>query len=148
MDERYARNTGAVYSIGYHLVWCPKYRKSVLTGAVEARLTELITAKCAEQGWEIVALETMPDHVHLFLRTDPTDAPARVAAQLKGHTSRVLREEFPHLRRLMGTLWSRSYFMCSVGHVSAATITRYIEQQKPSAARKNRQTQAGGLAGA
>lgn len=136
MDQRYARNTGAVFSFGYHLVWCPKYRKPVITGDVEVRLKELVIEKCAEHGWEVVALETMPDHVNLFLRADPTDAPARIAAQLKGYTSRTLRAEFVHLRRLMGTLWSRSYFMCTVGHVSAETITRYIELQKPSALRK------------
>ena len=136
MDQRYARNTGAVFSFGYHLVWCPKYRKPVITGDVEVRLKELLIEKCAEHGWEVVALETMPDHVHLFLRADPTDAPVRIAAQLKGYTSRTLRAEFVHLRRLMGTLWSRSYFMCSVGHVSAETITRYIELQKPSGLRK------------
>jgi putative transposase len=99
-------------------------------------LKELIAEKWAEREWEIVAVETMPDPVHLFVRAGPTDGPGRIAAQLKGYTSRVLRDEFPHLRRLMGTLWSRSYCMCSVGHVSSATITRYIEQQKPAAARR------------
>lgn len=139
MDERYARNTGAVYSLGYHLVWCPKYRKPVLTGAVDARLKELIAEKCAEREWEIVALETMPDHVHLFLRTDPTDAPARVANQLKGYTSRVLREEFAHLRSRLPTLWSRSYFICSVGHVSETTIRHYIENQPTTPPEKKTQ---------
>ncbi len=130
MDRRYATNSGAVYLLGYHLVWCPKYRKPVLVGEVGARLKELVTERCSERGWEAVALETMPDHVHLFLRADPTDAPAYIANQLKGYTSRVLRTEFAHLRSRLPTLWSRSYFVCSVGDASEETIRRYIEDQQ------------------
>ena len=119
-----------MYSLGYHLVWCPKYRKPVLVGQVEVRLKELLAERCSERGWEIVALETMPDHVHLFVRADPTDAPAYIANQLKGYTSRVLRREFPHLRSALPTLWSRSYFVSSVGAVSESMIRRYIEDQR------------------
>ena len=146
MDRRYARNSGAVYRLGYHLVWCPKYRKRVLFGQVETRLKELIRERCAERGWEIVAMETMPDHVHLFVRTDPTDAPAYVANQLKGYTSRVLRSEFAHLRSVLPTLWSRSYFVCSVGNASESAISRYIEDQqtKPPKYGKNRVSQPDG----
>ena len=130
MDRRYASNAGAVYSLGYHLVWCPKYRKPVLVGQVEVHLKELLAERCSERGWEIVALETMPDHVHLFVHADPTDAPAYIANQLKGYTSRVLRREFPHLRSALPTLWSRSYFVSSVGAVSESMIRRYIEDQR------------------
>jgi putative transposase len=125
----YETNRGAAYSLGYHAVWCPKYRRPVLVGPVATRLTELIEQKCIEHGWSIVALEVMPDHVHLFVRADPTASPSHIANQLKGFTSRALRDEFPHLRRRLPTLWSRSYFVASVGNVSAATIQRYIETQ-------------------
>jgi putative transposase len=102
----------------------------VIVGQVEARLRDLIIERCANRGWEVVSLETMPDRVRLVVRTDPTDAPAFVANQLEGYTSRVLRAEFPHLRSKLPTLWSRSYFISSVGHVSASTIKHYIEHQK------------------
>jgi len=72
----------------------------------------------------------MPDHVHLFLETDPTRAPAHIAAQFKGYTSNVLRREFPEIRSRLPTLWSRSYFIGSVGSVTAAAIQHYIESQK------------------
>lgn len=71
----------------------------------------------------------MPDHVHTFVVSDPTRAPAHLAAQFKGFTSHVLRREFPHLRSRLPTLWSRSYFIASTGAVSAATIKRYLETQ-------------------
>ena len=77
----------------------------------------------------IHALEVMPDHVHLFVESDPTRAPANIAAQFKGSTSRVLRQEFASLRSRLPTLWSRSYFVSTVGQVSAATVQRYIETQ-------------------
>ena len=128
--ERYRHNAGAVFSLKYHFVWCPKYRKPVLTGSVESRLKELLAEKADELGATIHALEVMPDHVHMFLESDPTKAPAHLAAQLKGYTSRILREEFRHLKSSLPSLWSRSYYIGSVGHVSDATVRRYIEMQK------------------
>ena len=125
----YETNRGVAYSLGYHLVWCPKYRRPVLVDAVAARLRELIGQKCDEHGWMIVALEVMPDHVHLFVRADPEASPTHLANQFKGMTSRVLRQEFPALRRRLPTLWSRSYFVSTVGTVSAATIKGYIDTQ-------------------
>lgn len=96
--QRFRRTPGGVCSLGLHLVWCPKYRRRVLGGRVARRLDELIVAIAAEHGWEIVAHEVMPDHVHLFVRVGPTDAPAAVVRAFKGRTARVLRAEFPHLR--------------------------------------------------
>jgi len=125
----YGRTAGAVHSIGLHLVWCPKYRRPVLEGRVAERLRGLIRAKCAERGWTVQALEVMPDHVHLFVRTGPDASPALVAHQCKGFTSRVLRAEFPQLRSRLPTLWSRSYLVASVGRVSEAAIRGYIAEQ-------------------
>jgi len=128
--SRYSRNVGAVYSLQYHIVFCPKYRRKVLVGEVEDALKSLLLQKSQELGLEIKAMEVMPDHVHLFVAADPTDAPQRIVAQLKGFTAHELRERFPYLKSRLPTLWSRSYFVASVGEVSAETITRYIEAQK------------------
>jgi len=122
-------SAGGVYDLGLHVVWCPKYRRQVLSGQVGIRLRELIDAKAAEHGWRLVACEIMPDHVHLFVKTTPKDSPAFVANQFKGSASRALRQEFPHLRSRLPTLWSRSYFAASAGAVSAATVQRYIGTQ-------------------
>ena len=102
-------SAGGVYDLGLHVVWCPKYRRQVLSGQVGIGLRELIDAKAAEHGWRIVACEIMPDHEHLFVKTTPKDSPAFVANQFKGSTSRALRQEFPHLRSRLPTRWSRSY---------------------------------------
>ena len=130
MDSRYAKNTGAVFSLKYHIVWCPKYRRPVLEGAVADRLRILMAEKATELGMTIHALEVMPDHVHLLIESDPTRCVAEIVNRLKGYTSRVLRHEFPSLRSRLPTLWSRSYYAGSVGHVSAATVERYLADPK------------------
>jgi putative transposase len=126
--ERYRHLRGSVSTMTYHFVWCPKFRRKVLVGAIEARLAVLIRKKCEELYCEIVALEIMPDHVHLFLKAPPTHAPQHIANQLKGFTSHELRKEFPVLKSRLPSLWSRSYYVGSAGAVSAATIQKYIEQ--------------------
>jgi putative transposase len=126
----YARNAGAVFSLKYHLVFCPKYRKAVLQGLVASRLKELLAEKAAGLQVTLHTLEVMPDHVHLFMESDPGMAPGKLAAQFKGYTSRILRQEFQHLRSQLPSLWSRSYYVGSIGHVSEATVRRYIETQK------------------
>jgi putative transposase len=111
-------------------VFCSKYRKSVLVGLVAERLQTLLTAKAIELQVILHTLEVMPDHVHLCVESDPGMAPAKLAAQFKGYTSRVLRQEFWHLRSQLPSLWSRSYYIGSVGHVSEATVQRYIAHQQ------------------
>ena len=128
--DRYAKNAGAVFSLKLHIVWCPKYRRKVLVGDIEHRLSELMNQKAEELGLTIHALEIMPDHIHLFIEHDPTRCVAEIVAQFKGFTSRILRNEFPSLRSRLPTLWSRSYYAGSVGAVSEQTVRHYIESQK------------------
>ena len=75
-------------------------------------------------------MEIMPDHVHLFIKSTPIHAPHFIVGQLKGYTSRILRLEFQSLKSKLPTLWTRSYYIESVGHISEATIKKYIEDQK------------------
>ena len=127
---RYARNAGAVFSLKYHVVWCPKYRRSVLMPPVDERLKQLIGEVALEHDFFVHELEVMPDHVHLFVECDPTRSVAEIVNRFKGATSRFLRQEFPHLRSRLPTLWSRSYFVSSVGAVSESAVRKYIENQK------------------
>lgn len=130
VNERWTTSNKAVYNIGYHLIWCPKYRRKVLVGAVELRLKELLQEKAKELGLIIDTMEVMPDHVHLFVTSTPVLSPHYIVQQLKGFSSFQLRSEFPKLKSRLPTLWTRSYYCESVGHISAETIKRYIEEQK------------------
>ena len=125
-DTRYRRNAGSVYSLKYHMAWCPKYRRKVLTGDIAEELRSLLYQKAQELDVTIEALEIMPDHVHLLIESDPTEAPQRLANPFKGYPSRMLRQKFPQLCSRLPSMWSRSYYVGSIGHV----CERYIEIQK------------------
>jgi putative transposase len=130
MADRYAKNAGAVFSLKYHVVFCPKFRRPVLAPPIDQRLKEVLAETAAAHGIRFHAVEVMPDHVHLFVEADPTLCVAEMVNRLKGRSSRVLRQEFPTLRSRLPSLWSRSYFTATTGHVSQETIRRYIEAQK------------------
>ncbi len=125
----YQRDEHRVHLIVYHLVWTPKRRKAVLTGAIAADCRRLIEAKCNEKGWQIIELSIQPDHIHLVLRVWPSDSAADIVKAVKGITSRELRKNYPSLLKLP-SLWTRSYFAATAGNVSSETVTRYIEAQK------------------
>jgi putative transposase len=125
----------AVYEINDHLVWSTKYRKGVLVPPIDAELKEILSRSAEEHGYEVLGLEVMPDHVHLFLSAPPAVSPAVIAKVLKGTSARRLFLAFPHLNRQLwgGHLWNPSYYVGTAGHVSAETIRRYIEEQKTHA---------------
>ena len=128
--DRYSVSKTCVYNIGYHLIWCTKYRRKVLYTKIELRLKELIRKKAEEIEVEIVEMETMQDYSHIFVKSKPTYSPHFIVQQFKGYSSRILREEFAELRSRLPSLWTRSYFCESVGCISTDTIIRYIENQK------------------
>jgi putative transposase len=130
MKTRYRRNCGAVYSLKYHIVWCPKYRRPVLEGKIAKRFEVLIREKAKELEIEIHKMSVSPDHVHLFVESDPVLCVAEIVNRFKGYTSHVLREEFDSLRSRLPTLWSRSYYAGTIGGASEAAIRKYIDDQK------------------
>ena len=120
----------AAYQINYHFVWCPKYRRSVLTGAVSDRLVVVLHELVAEMHGEMLELVVRPDHGHLFVSFPPTIAPQQIMHRLKGTTSHTLRHEFPFLRSRLPSLWTRSYYVGTAGHVSSETIRKYRAAQE------------------
>jgi putative transposase len=129
MGQEYRRTATTVSLINYQFVFCPRYRRKVLVKEVDVRFKELVLQLCTENNWLIIAMDVMPDHVHVCLNVLPTDSPADIMAKLKGATSRCLRQEFKHLKHLP-SLWTRSYLVSTAGHVSSETVKRYVEEQK------------------
>lgn len=127
---KYKSNLNVVYSCKYHVVWCPKYRRKVLTGEIEKRLKELIEETAAGINAEIFELEIMPDHVHLLIEVDPQYGINKAVRHIKGVSSHVLRAEFPSLKSRLPTLWTTSYFVSTVGGAPLSIIKQYIENQK------------------
>jgi len=131
MDETsYKSNRNVVYACHYHVVWCPKYRRKVLVPPIDERLKQIIGEICEEHDAEIEALEVMLDHVHLLVSVDPQLGIHRLMKLVKGGASRLLRQEFPVLKRKLPTLWTNSYFCATTGGAPLSVIKQYIEQQK------------------
>ncbi len=115
--------------MNYHLIWCPKRRKKVLVGEVKTRLEQIINEVAKEKSVEILALEIMPDHLHLFVSSHPNIPVHNLIKAFKGRSSNLLRKEYPELLKLP-SLWTHSYFISTAGNVSSETIQNYIEAQK------------------
>jgi putative transposase len=126
----YKSNHNVVYSCKYHVVWCPKYRRSVLTDGVDERLREPIRETCDSMHTDLLEMEVMPDHVHLLIEVDPQYGVHKAVKRLKGYSSRVLREEFPWLKSRIPSLWTNSYYVSTVGGAPLSGIKQYIENQK------------------
>ncbi len=129
-NKPYHTDHSIVYSCQYHVIFCPKYRRPVLSDAVAARMKELVLEKQKEYGYIVMEMEIMPDHVHLLLDIDPRVGVNQVVAKIKGYTSHELRNEFPWLRKRLSTLWTRSKFISTVGAVTLEVVQQYIINQK------------------
>ena len=133
MNNRYNRASHCKYLVQYHIIWCPKFRFSVLGGDAELKLKEILQGICGRYNYDIKALEVTPDHIHIFLSCPPTVAPCDVVRTLKSVSAIEMFDAFPQLKRFYarcGVLWSSGYFISTVGHVSESTVVRYIEEQK------------------
>ena len=132
--ELYHSASHCKYLIQYHIIWCPKFRFSVLKGdVVETTLKQILKKICENYNYKIKALEVMPDHIHIFVDVPQTVAPCDVVRTLKSLSAIELFKVFPQLKQFYarcGVLWSRGYFISSVGHISETTVMKYIEEQK------------------
>lgn len=126
MQYKHSRNK--VFLINYHLIWCPKRRKKVLVGDIKIRLEQIINEVAKEKNIEILALEIMPDHLHLFVSSHPNILIHNLIKAFKGRSSNLLRKEYPELLKLP-SLWTHSYFVSTAGNVSSDTIQKYIQEQ-------------------
>jgi putative transposase len=123
-------NNNIAYNCHYHVVFCPKYRRKVLVSPIDECLKSIILETGEKWRQELIEMEVMPDHVHLILGCDPQFGIHRRTKDIKGTSSRSLRQEFPQLKRKLPSLWKNSYFVCTVGGVTLETLKRYVEGQK------------------
>ena len=124
---------GYVYSLQYHLVWCTKYRKKVLKDGIDLECKKMLQDLAEEYQFQILAMEVMPDHIHIFVDCPQTVAPCDVVRTLKSRTAVELFRIYPELKQFYarcGSLWSRGYFISSIRTISSSTVQKYIENQK------------------
>lgn len=118
------------YACEYHIIWSTKYRRSVLSPEIQERLKALIFQQQEAYQYIVREVESMPDHVHLLASISPTVSVTSVIGRVKGYTAKVLRSEFPALKRRLPCLWTRSKFVASAGDVTLEVLKQYIEDQK------------------
>ncbi len=130
MNTEIKTNSNIAYTCRYHLVFCPKYRRNVLTSPIDERLKTIILETIEKWGQEFIEMEVSPDHVHLLVGCDPQFGIHRLVKFIKGASSHQLRKEFPDLKRRLPSLWTNSYFLATTGGVTIETMKKYIESQK------------------
>jgi putative transposase len=130
MSSQYRSNRNVVFSCKYHVVWCPKYRRSVLVDGADEQLKAIVNRVCEARQAQLIEMEVMPDHVHLLVDVDPQFGIHRLVKEIKGTSSRELRAGFSFLKRRLPTLWTNSYFVSTVGGAPLAIVKQYIENQR------------------
>ena len=115
-----------------HLVWVPKYRKKVLAGPVAIRVRDLLRRIASEHDLHIISGKVARDHVHLLISYRPTQSVSKIVQWLKGISSRVMLQEFAHLRRQFWGrhFWARGYLAVSSGNITDEMIQEYIDKQE------------------
>mgnify|MGYP006297870517 FL=1 len=128
----YRKGAHSVYDIQYHFVWVTKYRYQVLKGEVARRARELIRQSCMSRDIQILQGHISGDHVHILVSSPPSLSPSKIMQYVKGRTSRMLQDEFSHLKkRYWGQhLWARGYYCGTVGTVTDEQIRAYIERHE------------------
>jgi putative transposase len=126
------KGRGYVYSLRYHIVFCTKYRHKIITGSFETWLKEAFENIAESNGFKIVTMEVMPDHVHLLVDCTPQHYIPNIIKALKGNSARFAFKEFPGIKTKLwgGHLWNPSYFVCSISDVTEQVIINYINSQK------------------
>ena len=123
---------GYVYSLQYHLVWCTKYRKQVLKDGLDDECKEMLSRLAEEYKFQIVAMEVMPDHIHLLVDCKPQFFISDMIKIMKGNLARQLFLSHPELKKELwgGHLWNPSYCAVTVSDRSREQVLSYIEGQK------------------
>ena len=131
--DKYIHGRTCVYNINYHIIWCVKYRKKVLTSNISNRLYEILISIGKEKGFTVTECKVGEnDHIHCFISAPPKISITQIVKYLKGISGNILLKEFPELREQLwkGQLWNGSYFCETIGSTSKENIIKYIEKQR------------------
>jgi putative transposase len=132
MAQKTSSSAHSIYAIHFHLVWCVKYRRTVLTRQIGDRVKQIVTQIATEQNCLITAIETDTDHVHILIQLKPTHSIPKIVKLFKGRSARFIFQEFPEIKNRLwgGHLWSPSYYIGTVGGAPLSTIKNYVENQR------------------
>ena len=123
---------GYVYSLQYHIVWVTKYRKPVFIGRIESDVKKYLNEMLQSLSMDVIAMEVMPDHIHLLVNCKPQLRLSDAIKILKGNIARWLFLSHPEIKEQLwgGHLWNPSYFVATVSNRSLEQVAGYINSQK------------------
>lgn len=123
---------GYVYSLQYHIVWVTKYRKPVFIGKIESDVKKYLNEMLQSLSMDVIAMEVMPDHIHLLVNCKPQLRLSDAVKILKGNIARWLFLSHPEIKEQLwgGHLWNPSYFVATVSNRSLEQVAGYINSQK------------------
>ena len=130
--SRFRKLSHTIWHCQYHIVWVPKYRLRMLTGAVGQEVERCIRAFCEQQHAEIVELNIQVDHVHLLAMVPPKLSISEFVGTLKGRTAIRVFNKFRHLKHKPywgNHFWARGYCVDTVG-LDAEKIQKYVKYQE------------------
>lgn len=131
MELTYGR--GYVYAIQYHIVWCVKYRRKILTTDIEESLKLYLQKIAADNNFIIEEMNGDLDHIHLLVSCSPQHYIPDMIKALKGVSARLLMKEYGNnLRNKLwgGHIWNPSYYVATVSENTEKQIKEYIQKQK------------------
>jgi len=130
--KRYQLGAHTKHDLKVHLVWIPKYRKKVLTGEVAIRVRDLLRQIAMEHEIAILSGKVASDHIHVLVAYKPHMDVSLIVQWLKGISSRILLQEFAHLKRAFWGrhLWARGYLAVSTGNLTDEMVAAYIAEQE------------------
>lgn len=131
-EMKYLKNSHSSYLLQVHIIFVTKYRERKLTHEILNKLEELIISECVKIRAELIELNGESDHVHMIISYPPSVSISKMVQRLKSVTGRELKLYFPELNQVAwrkNSLWSPSYFACSVGGALISVLKQYIEQQ-------------------
>jgi len=130
--SRFEKLTHVLWHCQYHIVWVPKYRFRVLSGAIGEEVSNCIHVFCGQLGCRVVELSVQPDHVHLLIRVPPKISISRLMGVVKGRTALRLFTKYPYLRKKPywgNHFWAKGYCVDTVG-LNEEMIRKYVKYQE------------------
>jgi putative transposase len=124
------KGNSCIFNVNYHIVFCPKYRKAVLTEKIKEDLELIFKSVISSNDWKLLQMEIMPDHIHLFISAHPQTSPMEIVKKLKGISARLIFKKYPKFQKkeFWGKhLWSGGYYIGTAGVVTAESILKYIQ---------------------
>ena len=130
--SRFRKLSQSIWHCQYHIVFVPKYRYRILSGAIGHEVDRCIRAFSEQKKVEIVELNVQIDHVHLLVMVPPKVSLSDYVGLVKGRTAIRVLNRFRELKKKPywgNHFWAKGYCIDTVG-LDAEMIRKYVKYQE------------------